>query len=177
MKIKEVDDRAETQPIDEIADRTADDEADRDGKKTCANPPEPGDQDEDDHEGGEREDQRIDPGAVEEAKADPGVAGQHEVEKRADRDTVEGAAGLAEKRQHHRLARLIEHRGRRRHGEPAPEHHPANGAMAPRSRTSAQRRQRSSCPGTWPTSGNTRQQRSQRAPANGTTTAPISATS
>src|SRR5712692_9888213 len=173
MKIKKVDDRAETQPIDDIADRTADDEADRGAKKACANPAEPDDQDEDDRQGGERKDQRIDPVAVEQAKADPGVAGQHEVEKRADRDTVEGAAGLAEKRQHHRLARLIEHRGRRRHGEPAPEHHPANGAMAPRSRTSAQRRQRSSCPGTWPTSGNTRQQRSQRSPAAGMTTTAI----
>src|SRR5712692_7467972 len=73
MKIKEVDDRAETQPIDDIADRAADDEADRDGKKTCANPPEPGDQDEDDHEGGEREDQRIDPGAVKRPKLTPGL--------------------------------------------------------------------------------------------------------
>ena len=43
--------------------------------------------------------------------------------------------------------------------------------------TSAQRRQRSSWPGTWPTSGKTRQQRSQRVPIAGDTTTPIPATS
>src|SRR5437879_355334 len=106
MKIKKVDDRAETQPIDDIADRAADDEADRGGQKARANPAEPEDQDQRDNQSGEREDQRIDPGAVEEAKADSGVAGQHEVEKRADLGAMEGATGLAEKRQHHRLASL-----------------------------------------------------------------------
>src|SRR5229473_3922276 len=177
MKIKKVDDRAETQPIDDIADRAADDEADRGGEKGRANPAEPDDQDEDDRQGGEREDQRIDPGAVEEAKADSRIAGQHEVEKRADHGSMKGATGLAEKCQHQRLAYLIEDRGCRCHAEAAPEHHPESAALAPQSRTSAQRRQRSSWPATWPTSGNTRQQRSQRCPVGGPTTTPISATS
>ncbi len=48
MKIKEVDDRAEAQPIDDIADGPANDEADRDGEKGGANPTEPNGKGDDD---------------------------------------------------------------------------------------------------------------------------------
>src|SRR5260370_19587271 len=144
MKTKEVVARPVTERSQDTADRPADDEADRGGEKGRANPAEPDDEDEDDRQGGEREDQRIDPGAVEEAKADSRIASQHEVEKRADHGSMKGAAGLAEKCQPQRLARVIKHSGHGRHGEPAPEHHPESAALAPRSRTSAQRRQRSS---------------------------------
>src|SRR5713101_5919855 len=97
MKIKEVDDRPKAQPIDDIADRAADDEADRQRQKGRANPAQPDQEDDDDQCGEQREDQRIDASAVKEAKADPGIAGQNEVEKGAHRHAMGGAASLAEK--------------------------------------------------------------------------------
>src|SRR6266496_989198 len=114
MKIKKIDDRAKPQPIDDVADRAADDEADRDRQKARVHSTQPEDQDEDDQQGGERKDQRTGPAPVEEAKADPGIAGQDEVEKRADRNAMESAAGFVEEPQHQRLGYLIEHRRRRR---------------------------------------------------------------
>src|SRR6266851_2964953 len=182
MKIKKVYNRAKTQPVDNIACRAADDQADRDGKEGSADPLQPENQDDDDHSGGKREDQRTDAtGAVQDAKADAGIAGQHEIEKRGDRLLVPAASRFAEMQQQRPLAGLIEDRDRRRNGETAPEHQVAPAAartgIAPRSITSAQRRQRSSWPATWPTSGKTRQQRSQRSPAAGITTTPIPATS
>src|SRR5260370_33925987 len=167
MKIKKVYNRAKTQPVDNIAGRAADDQADRDGKEGGADPLQPENQDDDDHGGGKREDQRADAaGAVQDAKADPGIAGQHEIEKRGDRLLVPAASRFAEVQQQRPRAGLIQDRDRRRNGETAPEHQAALAAeragIAPRSITSAQRWHKSSWPATWPTSSSTTQQRSHR---------------
>src|ERR1700737_3870764 len=94
MKIKEVDARAKAQPIDDIADRAADDQADRDREKIRANPAEPENQDGDDQRGSQRKNRGTDAGAVEQAKADPGIAGQDEIEKRGDRLLLPAAPHL-----------------------------------------------------------------------------------
>src|SRR4029453_11241444 len=78
MKIKKIDDRAEAQPVDDIADRAADDQADRDGQKGRAHPVEPDDQSEDDDRREHREDPEAElgrPRLVEETEADAAVAG------------------------------------------------------------------------------------------------------
>src|SRR5580700_533384 len=180
MEIKKVDDAAKPQPVDDIADRAADDQADGDREKRHPNTRQPENQQQHDQRGADREHEPAEPGAVEQAEADPVVAGQYQVEERGSDGAMGGGApGFAEIRQHHCLARLVEHRGNRRGGKPATKHHSAadSAALAPRSITSAQRRQRSAWPGTWPTAGRTRQQRSQRAPVAGFTRTPMSATS
>src|SRR5712691_10178052 len=97
MEIKKVYKRAKTQPLDNMAGRAAEDQADRDGEEGSADPLQPENQDDDDHSGGKREDQRADAaGAVQDAKADPGIAGQHEIEKRGDRLLVPATPRLAE---------------------------------------------------------------------------------
>src|ERR1700680_2454246 len=96
MKIKEVDDRAKAQPIDDIADRAADNEADRDSEKIRANPAEPENQRGDDQRGGQREHQRTDAGAVKQPKADPGIAGQDEIEESGNHLLVPAAFSFVE---------------------------------------------------------------------------------
>ena len=85
MKIEKIDDRAKAQPVDDVADRAADDQPDRDGEKRVATRLSQNSSTTMIADRGEREDQRIEPGAVEQAEADPGVIGQDEVEKRGDR--------------------------------------------------------------------------------------------
>src|SRR5438067_2494582 len=184
VKIKKIDNRAEAQPVDDIADRAADDEPDRDRQKGRAHPEQPDDQRKHDDRREHREDPEAErglAGLVEHAEADAAVAGQHEIEERGDRNEMVRATRLAEVPQHPQFAELIKERHERRHGEAEGDHYPAAAsgipAPAPRSITSAQRWQRSSCPGTWPTSGNTRQQRSHRSPGASETTTPISGTS
>src|SRR5690348_612403 len=109
MKIKKVHDAAKAQPIDDIADRAADHQPDRDPEKAGADPPQPHDQDRDDKGGHQREDHGIEPGvAVEEAEADASVAGYDDIEKRAHLGTMTAAAGLAEMTQHGKFAELVE---------------------------------------------------------------------
>ena len=64
MEIKKIDDGAEAHPVGDIADRAADDQADRDREKRTRNPAQPEDEADDDRRGGEREDQGVEPGAA-----------------------------------------------------------------------------------------------------------------
>src|SRR5262249_4972473 len=84
---------------------------------------------------------------------------------------------LGEERENRGLAELIECHDDNRDNEPARQHHPAAVNALVRSTTPAHRRQRSEWSATRPTSGNTRQQRSQRFPRAGDTRAPTFGTS
>src|SRR5215469_11991701 len=165
VEIEKVDDRAEANPVDDIADRAADDESDRDGEQRSRSAAQPIDQNPDDGGRRKRKDKSVDPGAaIKEAKADPAIVGQGEIEKRGDSFVLaEDATG--KECENSGLGQLIECGNGRRRGKPAREHQPT---------AAAQRRQRSAWPGRPPTSGNTRQQRSQRAPGAGATSTPTS---
>src|SRR5882724_3873825 len=179
VKIEKIDDRAETNAVDDIADGAADDQPDRDREERALDAPQPKDQHCDDDSGQERKQQHVHPaGGVEEPEADAAIIGQNEVEEWRDR-LVRAERAPGEKAEDGGFAELIDDHDRGRRGETTGQHQPAPtpaGALL-RSTTSAQRRQRSSCPGTWPTSGSTRQQRSQRSPGAADTRTPTSATS
>src|SRR6266446_8939244 len=179
VKIEKIDDRAETNAIDDIADRTADDQPDRDREERALNAPQPQDQHGDDDSGQERKQQRIHPAwGVEEPEADAAIIGQDEIKEWRDRLLRAGRAP-GEEAEDGGFAELSDDHDRGRCGETTGQHQPAPTPATAllRSTTSAQRRQRSSYPGTWPTSGSTRQQRSQRSPGAAETRAPIPATS
>src|SRR5690349_17755758 len=106
MKIKKVDHRAKSQPVDNITGVAADDETDRHCEKTVAHPVQPNHEDDDDDRGGERENQCADAGVVEYPKTDPGVAGQHEIEERGQPLLVPDAAAIAEMQQQQAFAEL-----------------------------------------------------------------------
>src|ERR1700730_12150658 len=125
MKIKKIDDRAKAQPVYDIPDRAADDQADRRSEKMRSQPGQPDRQHHHDDRREHRKDQRIEAGLVEQTEADTAVAGQHEIEEPGHWQAMIAAADLAEKLQHRRLARLVERRGERGNGEPAAEHYSA----------------------------------------------------
>ena len=59
VKIEKIDDRAETKAIDDIADRTADDQPDRDREERVRDTPQPKDQHGDDDRGQQRKQQHV----------------------------------------------------------------------------------------------------------------------
>src|SRR5690349_25036126 len=110
MKIKKIDNRAEAQAVDDVADRAADDQADRDGEKDRTHPIKPDHQNEHDERGEHREDPKAEgglTGLVEEPETDAAVAGQHKIEKPGHRNEVVGAARFSEIVEHRHLADLI----------------------------------------------------------------------
>src|SRR5580704_1217259 len=175
MKIKKVDDPAKAQPVDDVADRAADDQADRVGENIAAHPRQPEHQDRDDRHGGDREQRHAQPlTGIEQAKAHPAIAGQHKVEKRGHPLVAIDASDLAEMFEQHMLAQLIDDDDRDCRSDAAPDRQATPANWSPREpTTAAQRRHRSSCPATWPTSGSTRQQRSHLSPGASRTTAPM----
>src|SRR3984893_5845034 len=179
VKIEKIDDRAETNAIDDIANGAADGHPDRDREQRALDTPQPKDQHCNDNSGQERKQQHVHPaGGVEEPEADAAIKGQAEVEEWRDR-LVGADRAPGEEAENGGFAELIDDYDRGRRAETSGQHQPAPTPAAAllRSTTSAQRRQRSSCPGTWPTSGSTRQQRSQRSPGAAEKPAPRSATS
>src|SRR5438067_2430676 len=143
MKIKKINHRAKSHPIDNIAGCAADDEADRNSEKTAANPVQPDREDNDHGDGSARKQQRADPGAVENPKTDAAVAGQHQVEKRGQRLLMADAAALVEMQQQQAFAELIEKRDRHRDGKTAPEHSAASLDPRPSAASPARGRGRS----------------------------------
>src|SRR5215467_7700130 len=85
VEIEKVDDRAEANPIEDIAHSAADDKSDRNGKQRIRSATEPIDQDPDNDGRHDRKDQSVDPGAaIEQAKADAAIVGEDEIEERGD---------------------------------------------------------------------------------------------
>src|SRR5437763_8399462 len=127
VKIKKINDRAEAQPANDVADRAADDEPDRNSKKQRAHAEQPDDERDHDERGKHRKDPKAErglTGLVEKPKADAAIAGQHEIEERGDRHHTAGAAGLAEILQDPQFADLIEERREGCNSEAEREHLP-----------------------------------------------------
>src|SRR5439155_23981264 len=76
VKVKEIDDCAKTQSVDDIAHSAADDQPDRDCEEGALGAAQPQDQERYDYRGCDREDERIEPDpATEQTKADPPIEG------------------------------------------------------------------------------------------------------
>src|SRR6185437_8247258 len=176
VEIEEIDDRATPQPVDDIADGAADDQADRQRQQRHPHPPKP-DQQGDDDDGGDRaEDQGVERGAVvEEPEAHAAVPGENEVEEIGAAHAPPQRRPRREKPQHQIFAELIGECHEKGGAETEPHAHFPAGASA--STAAAQRRQRSSCCGTVPTSGRTRQQRWHFSPGARLTRTPTPGTS
>ena len=145
MKIKEIDDRAEAQPVGDIADRAADDEADRDREEWSARTrPSQRTRTTTIAAAANEKTSELTPLRFNRPKLTPGL--QVRTRSRNDVTATRWAAqpGSPKNPSTIALLDLIEHRDDRRHGEPTPEHQPESAGTAPRSSTSAQRRQRSS---------------------------------
>src|SRR5438105_3360115 len=125
VKIEKIDDGAETNAIDDVADRTADDQPDRDREERVLDPPEPQDQHGDDDSGQQRKQQHVDPaGSVEKPEADAAIIGQDEVEEWRDR-LVRARRAPGKKVEDGGFAELIDDYDRGRRGETAGQHQPA----------------------------------------------------
>src|SRR6516165_8582817 len=164
VEIEKIDNRSEADAVDYVADRAANDEADRDRQEWAVDTAQPINQHRDDRGGNQREKQHVEPGpAVEEAEAHAAVAGENEVQKGGDRLSMRQRAISGSKvSEDGGLAKLIENRNDDRRGKTANEHQSPLAAMAVSLRlptTAAQRQQRSARSGVLPTSGSTLQQR------------------
>src|SRR5215471_21381427 len=108
VKVQKVDDGAEAQPVDDVADRPADDQTDCDGKERARRSAEPIDQDRDDCRSREGKDQGVQScAAVEQSKADAAIIRQGKVEERRHRLAAAEDA-LAKKREDCGFAELVE---------------------------------------------------------------------
>jgi len=122
MKIEEVNNSAETNPVDDIADRTADDQSDRNGEHGAFDTAQPINKDGHDHCGDEREQQRVKSAAlVEQAEAHSAIVDQDDVEKRSDLLLLTGQMPCEEAKDAG-LAELIEHDDRNGRSEAAHQH-------------------------------------------------------
>src|SRR5690349_19770770 len=108
MEIEKVYDGAQAKPVDDIADRTADDQANGYCEERRRRAAQPKDQDRDDHSGGKRKDERVQPrAAVEQSETDAAIVGQGNIEERRHRLTI-AKDTIREEGENRRLAELVE---------------------------------------------------------------------
>src|SRR5258708_36556384 len=104
MKVEKVDDGAEPQAVDDIADGTADDQADGGGQQRARSAPQPDEQYCDDYGRKEREGDAVDRGiVVEQPEADPAIAHEHDVEEVGDAQKRAGRGQMAHEPQVRKL--------------------------------------------------------------------------